>query len=308
MTRSASPKCEWLRLRDALSAFARNLTGHQGSGHIKPLHWYVACRLVIEGGFLPDDITPRPPFTVTKRGRRLILSWDAATGGRGERAVLGGLKTKNVDVVVTKDGIGPVIAVSMKGTLGAYRNLTNRMEEAVGDCTNLHLAYPALVYGFLHVLRGNVESPAVRVSDTAVLSDGRVVASITRYHDVLARLTGRADVRSDPTKYEAVALALVMPDEPNVGEVFPSFPDSASPLQLGIFFQTLYSQYDLRFYYTAMKLAKTTRRQFWDPDSPVLSDPRVAEFSPRVASEAVIAAIEEEVEAEQPDDVEDADQ
>ena len=30
--------------------------------HIKPLHWYIACRLVLEGGFNPDHITPRPPF------------------------------------------------------------------------------------------------------------------------------------------------------------------------------------------------------------------------------------------------------
>jgi hypothetical protein len=131
---------------------------HQSSAHIKPLHWYVASRLVIEGGFRPDEIRPRPPFEVKREGKRWVLHHSELRGGGQERTVLGGLKTKNIDVVVTKDGIGPVIAVSMKGTLGAFRNLTNRMEEAVGDCTNLHIAYPALVYGFLEVLRANHES------------------------------------------------------------------------------------------------------------------------------------------------------
>lgn len=28
-------------------------------------------------------------------------------------------------------------------------------EEVVGDCTNIHIAYPAPVYGFMHVIRAN---------------------------------------------------------------------------------------------------------------------------------------------------------
>jgi hypothetical protein len=58
------------------------------------------------------------------------------------------MKSKNIDVVTSMRGIGPVLAISCKGTVGAHRNLTNRMEEAIGDCTNIHAAYPALVYGF----------------------------------------------------------------------------------------------------------------------------------------------------------------
>lgn len=108
--------CQWVSLREALTAFVENVSGHQGSGHIKPLHWYVACRLVVEGGFSPDDITPRPPFEIRDRGKRRILEYLPNSGGGGERTVLGGLKTKAVDVTVTKNGIGPVIAVSMKGT------------------------------------------------------------------------------------------------------------------------------------------------------------------------------------------------
>lgn len=78
-----------------------------------------------------------------------MLVHDPERAAGGELTVLGGLKTKDVDVVVTKPAIGPCIAVSIKGTLNAFRNLTNRMEEAVGDCTNLHISYPNLVYGFL---------------------------------------------------------------------------------------------------------------------------------------------------------------
>src|SRR5437762_3146836 len=92
--------------------------------------------------------------TMRVRGQkkhRLIFEESAAR--RGEQTILGGLKTKNVDVVICLTGIGPCLAVSVKGTMNAFRNLTNRMEEAAGDCTNLHISYPTLVYGFLHVMR-----------------------------------------------------------------------------------------------------------------------------------------------------------
>lgn len=54
--------CQWTNQSDALAAFAEFMGKTQSASHIKPLHWYVACRLVIEGGFDPDDIVPRPPF------------------------------------------------------------------------------------------------------------------------------------------------------------------------------------------------------------------------------------------------------
>ena len=276
-------KCEWTSLHDALEAFVLCESGHQGGGHIKPLHWYVSSRLVIEGGFHPDDIVPRPPFTVTLRGGRWILAYDPESGGAGERTVLGGLKTKAVDVVITKEGVGPVIAISMKGTLNAFRNLTNRMEEAVGDCTNLHIAYPALVYGFLHVMRANSEGDGVKASDVAMFKDGAIAESIYRYHDALARLADRNDVRADVTKYEAVALALVRPDDPAAGELVPTFPPEGSPLCLQDFFDKLYGQYDQRFIYAAPALETTTRRFEWEPESKVFDDPRVSGYAPRLA-------------------------
>jgi len=277
-------KREWTSLGDALRTFVRS-TDTQSARHIKPLHWYVGCRLVIEGGFHPDDITPRPPFQVRSRKGLPVLAHDAESGGSGERTVLGGLKTKDVDVVVTKDGVGPVLAVSMKGTLRAFRNLTNRMEEAVGDCTNLHIAYPALVYGFLQTIRAKREGSGVPRDDVAIDQSGAVVEALRRYHDVLARLADRGDVRAETTKYEAVCLVLVSCAEPSEGEIIAAFPEEGSPLNFGGSFDKLYRQYDQRFVYAAPGLGRTTRRVEWHPDSPALHDPRIRGYSPRIAAE-----------------------
>jgi hypothetical protein len=295
--------CEWLTIGDALSSFVLAQPSHQSARHIRRVHWYVACRLVIEGGFDPDSITPRPPFRVERqssRGRvRAFLHYDRASAGSGERAILGGLKTKNVDVVVSLDGVGPCIAVSVKGTLNAFRNLTNRLEEAVGDCTNIHIAYPALVYGFLHLIRANVEGQipengrqflksgaegAVLPSDTAIGANGRVDTSITRYHDAIARLAGRRDMRNDVTRYESMALLLVSPASDSLGDIVTVYPPSGSPLHFDHFFETIYRQYDLRFVYGAPALAKATRRLGWDPDSPALSHETMENLTPRLAS------------------------
>lgn len=153
--------CEWITRTEALRHFATYDGATQSQQHIKPLHWYVACRLVLEGGFHPDELTPRPPFSVTDRRGRHFLHYSPETATGSEATLLGGLKTKNVDIVIDKPGVGPVLAVSCKGMTGAFRNLTNRMEETIGECTNLHIRYPALVFGYLFVIRAN------RVSDLA---------------------------------------------------------------------------------------------------------------------------------------------
>jgi hypothetical protein len=143
----------------------------------------VACRLMLEGGFRPEYITPRPPFVVVEqkvRGRkgrkaytRYLIRYDPAAGGTGEQVILGGLKTKNVDVVVAIHTIGPVLAVSCKGVTKAFRNLTNRMKETIGECTNLHITYPAMVIGYFALLRANRtvedarEAPDIDREDTA---------------------------------------------------------------------------------------------------------------------------------------------
>ena len=280
--------CEWMSLRSALARFVEFRGATQSQGHIKPLHWYVACRLVVEGGFDPDEIMPRPPFRVEKLKGRPLLIHEPDLGSGGERTVYGGLKTKDVDVVVTKEGIGPVLAVSCRGSIGAFRNLTNRMEEAVGDCTNLHIAYPPLVYGYLVIMRANRAEEVGRVpaqpepaqeqsrrdltdNDVAIDSQGRPVAVIRRYHAALCELTNRRGVRNDLSRYEAIAVALASTRSRHAGMLVDEFPEPGSPLRFERFFETLYRQYDERFVYGAPDLRKVTARKEWASTSAAFS-------------------------------------
>lgn len=264
-------------------AFPNNIT--QSSDHIRRLHWYTACRLVIEGGFDPGRVVPRPPFKVVKRAKRTFLHHDPLEAKAGERTVLGGLKTKQVDVTVSLPGIGPVLAISLKGTHNAFRNLTNRMEEAAGDCTNLHMAYPALVYGFWHVLRANEESdPApfahfalgadgYKPADLALMRDGSLAEGVERYAHALDRLSDRDDLRDHPSRYEACGLTLVkVVGGPASCGIHPAFPSPDTVLDFNRLFRRLYTLYDQRFVHQAPSLASRTRRLEWDPESPVLRD------------------------------------
>jgi len=260
----------YLRLDAALARFAA-AEETQSQQHIKPLHQHLATRLAIEGGFHPDEITPHPPLRVETRGGRRSLSFDPQAQRDNEQTVLGGLKTKAIDVVITKPRVGPVIAVSVKGTGGAFRNLTNRMEEAIGDSTNLHIMYPGLVYAFLHIIKANqAGTPNLAPNDIAVNENGDVVQAIRRYHDVLLGLAGRRFVRDDFTRYEAVSLALVKADPAADGTVFEPFPPADSALNLHAFFDTLYRIYDLRFPYLAASLPDLKRLE-WDESSPALT-------------------------------------
>jgi hypothetical protein len=278
--------CQWTNERDALLHFATYDGPTQSQQHIKPLHWYVASRLVLEGGFRPEEITPRPPFQARKRAGAWHLSYNPDLGEGGEATVLGGLKTKNVDVVVNKPGLGPVLAVSCKGMTRAFRNLTNRMEETIGECTNLHITYPAMVFGYLFVIRANrlieaaaeiagegAEGPPARqlqANDIAMAQGGEPVESIIRFHSALRELTGRRGIRDDVSRYEAVSLAMVEMADADVGALLPGFPAPGSPLRIEQFFKTLYLRYDERFVYAAPDIKKTTERLEWAPESPAL--------------------------------------
>ena len=175
--------------------------------------------------------------------------------------------------------------MSVKGTLNAFRNLTNRMEEAAGDCTNIHISYPNLVYGFFHVIKAGRELDVDRKNDMAIDADGGIVDSIMRYHDAMARLTGRKDVRNDVSRYEAVSLSLVSTEESVRGTVLPTFPANDSPIRFDRFFRTVFDSYDLRYVYAAPALRKTTERLFWAPDSPALDVDGAFEFEPRIGEE-----------------------
>ncbi|HVH81466.1 MAG TPA: hypothetical protein VM782_18845 [Stellaceae bacterium] len=291
-----------MSLREASRLFATHTGGTQSARHIKPLHWYMACRLVLEGGFEPDDITPRPPFVVSRRN---VLSFDAETGGTGEEIVLGGLKTKNVDVVVTKPKIGPVLAISCKGATKAFRNLTNRMEETIGECTNLHITYPALVIGYFVALRANrsiqdaLEAPALDAdeeaagnhpepegrtveeaaveqlqrNDIAIRASGEPSEEIRRFYSALSEMTGRRGIRDEISRYEAIALTMIEPKGASAGAPFQGFPLEGDLLHLSRFFPSLYEQYDERFVFGAPSLAGRTRRREWSAASPIFKNP-----------------------------------
>lgn len=193
--------CQWISETDAFKAFATHTGKTESAGHIKPLHWYVASRLVVEGGFDPDWITPRPPFQIQKQGkakdRLFTLKYDPALGAGGEQTILGGLKTKNVDIVVSIPGLGPVLAVSCKGVTKSFRNLTNRMEETIGECTNLHITYPAMVVGYYAVLRAN-----------RTLQDAATAPELDEADDAAAATPeSKADVVPEDDGVETAALA-----------------------------------------------------------------------------------------------------
>ena len=111
-TTGVARECRWVNRAEAFEHFAVHDGPTQSQQHIKPLHWYVTCRLVLEGGFHPDEIKPRPPFIVTgRRGERLI-HFDPAAATGGEATVLGGFRRQGrILAVVTspwsigKDGI-----------------------------------------------------------------------------------------------------------------------------------------------------------------------------------------------------------
>ena len=299
----------WTTEREAMRVFATSDEATQSAKHIKPLHYYASCRLVIEGGFHPDDIIPRPPFTVLElkqRGKRkLLLTYDPNSAGGGEANVLGGLKTKAVDVVAMKTGIGPVVAISCKGMTGALRNMTNRMEESLGEVTNLHVTYPALAFGYLFLLRANqtIERVAevaadmttsdmatakltLKKNDIAIQDDGTPVESLLRLDNALRGMTGRRSIRNDVSRYESVALVLVDTAETaEPGRVSPEFPPPESPIRLERFFSTLYARYDERFVFAAPVLGKVTRRLVWSRESPIFLAGSMAErldYEPRV--------------------------
>ena len=270
----------------AFRHFAEFTGRTQSQLHIKPLHEYVAARLALEGGFHPDDLNPRPPLRVAEEdGRyRLIYAPEASTAT--ETTILGGLKTKDVDIVAVKDGIGPVLAVSCKGMTGAVRNLTNRLEETIGECTNIHIAYPTLVFGYMFLIRANREGAQVARTDVVIDARGSPVEGVLRFHQALAAMAGRTGIRDDPSRYEAIAMALVDMSGTEAGDLIAEFPPDDSTVHFGPFFRTMYRRYDERYVVSAPSLARRTRRLEWSLDSPAFDAPpfRELDYEFRVAA------------------------
>ena len=203
-----------------------------------------------------------------------------------KRRFSAGLKTKNVDVVINKDGLGPVLAVSCKGMTGAFRNLTNRMEETIGECTNLHITYPALVFGYLFIIRANrktdpsdqeIPRPSERQvrqiapNDIALMDSDRPVESIIRFHSALGALTGRCGIREDASRYEAISLAMIDTLDSGIGQPLSDFPPADSPLRLEISLKPSISATTSATSTARRISSRKPRRIEWSPDSPALN-------------------------------------
>ncbi len=91
------------RLR-ALRHFAEFQGRTQSQLHIRPLHEYVTCRLVLEGGFQPTELSPRPPLRVEQADNQNHLYYDPEATTVTEATILGGLKTKNNDTAPKATG------------------------------------------------------------------------------------------------------------------------------------------------------------------------------------------------------------
>ena len=254
---------------EAFRHFATFAGPTQSQQHIRPLHEYVTARLVLEGGFVPDELRPHPPLRVVPGTNRLVYAPDQATSA--EATILGGLKTKNVDIVATKTGIGPVLAISCKGMTGAFRNLTNRLEETIGECTNIPIGYPMLVFGYLFIARAN-RADQHDTTDAALTPEGLPVEALVRFHAAMAEMTGRLGVRDDLSRYEAVGMALVDTRQGFAGKLVDAFPPADSRINFDGFFGTLYQRYDERYVVGAPLLQSRTRRIAWAEDSPALRE------------------------------------
>jgi hypothetical protein len=155
--------------------------------------------------------------------------------------------------------MGPAVGISAKSTGNAFRNLTNRMEEALGDCANIHMMYPGFVFGFLHFIKFATPEEAPP-PDVSFDKDGRPLEKIVRYHDVLVSLAGRTTITDPAMRYESVGL-IVYRCHGSQATVWPDYPPPESPVHYAQFFDRLYRIYDLRYAYPDS--SNKSRRKTW---------------------------------------------
>lgn len=258
-----------LTLEQALAPLCSDVKTQSGQ-HIKRVHAHCSGRLVIEGGFPPEWVSPRPPLVSRPRpGNRSALEFVPSAESASEQSVLGGMRYKNLDVAVLPPGIGPALGISVKSTGSAFRNLTNRMEEAPGDCVNIHMMYPGFVFGFLHLIKFARLDEVSGPNDASFDSKDRPLDSIVRYHNALCALTGRATITDPPMRYESIALLVYRCFRERV-EIWPDYPPKESPIHPSGFFQRLYDAYDLRYAYPDVN--GQNHRKWWITLGPQLAD------------------------------------
>ena len=239
----------------------------QSGQHIKPVNNYCSTRLVLEGGFPPEWVLPRPPLCSKRINNRLHnLVYDENTASTSERSVLGGIKFKRVDLTAVVPNIGPALAISTKSTGNAFRNLTNRMEETLGECTNIHLMYPGIVLGFFHLIKFVRVNDADDIHDASFDNKDEPLSAIRNYHDVLVSISRRNAITDPGWRYEAVAL-LIYQCRDGQASIWDKYPPIESPVHFSMFFKRLYDLYDVRYVYpdpdgpSARKEWKTEKKE-----------------------------------------------
>jgi hypothetical protein len=256
-------------LEHALGALCGDAKTQSGQ-HIRLVHAHCSNRLVVEGGFPPEWLHPRPALTCkVGSGNSYGLAYSAESEDRAEQSVLGGMKYKNLDVTVFPPGIGPALGISIKSTGNAFRNLTNRMEEAPGDCVNIHMMYPGFVFGFLHLIKFGRVGDGLNSNDASFDAQDRPLDSIVRYHNALSALNGRGTITDPPMRYESIGLLVYQCLEGRVA-IWPNYPAADSPVHYSRFFQRLYDAYDLRYAYPDAR--GHNHRKSWAVGAGVLPD------------------------------------
>lgn len=240
---------EYRDMITALGAFCDPTSNLRAQEHIKPFHYYSAIRLVLEGGFEPETILPSPPFASCKQTlEQYRLEYTPDQTSTSEATILGGLRTKQIDLTARSAEAGPTLGISFKTTSNAFRNIPNRVEELLGDVTNIHLRYPAFTYGFCHIVQKVTESEAPQRNDASFTDNGEPVRSIQHFHDLLTKLVGRRRITDRPELYESVAF-LVVECLPTGPIIYPDYPPQDSPVHFRHFFERLYRIYDERYCY-----------------------------------------------------------
>lgn len=113
-----------------------------------------------------------------------------------ERAVRGKHRSKNWDVVLYF-ARRPQLAISTKSIMANVAGtVPNRIDDAMGECVNVHAHDPGMVLGYLFVMNAGLASQTSR--------DGRSWADI--FADSLASFSGRRSERDAPELFEAATL------------------------------------------------------------------------------------------------------
>lgn len=252
---------EYLDIQNTLKVYCDPSSNIQSQEHVKPFHFYGAMRLVLEGGCEPENILPHPPFTSEKQTlEKYTLTYSPEKASRSEATVLGGLRTKQIDLTMRSPEAGPTLGISFKTTNNAFRNIPNRVEELLGDVTNIHLRYPAFTYGFCHIIKMVRESETLQKNDASFTDQGEPVTAIRQFHDLLTQLVGRARITDRPEQYESVAL-LVIECGKDGTKIYENYPSKDSPIHFSKFFERLYRVYDERYCYVGAD--KRFCRKFW---------------------------------------------